>query len=76
MGLRNLRCDVLSGPPKDKFALLDLSLSPDSYLIVVRFVFDHCQFLLEAIGVNSFGPFPFQAHLTLAQEFFSSDIMT
>jgi len=44
-------------------------------IIVTKFLLDHCLFLLEAIGVSDFGPFPFQAHLKLAQEFLPSDIV-
>jgi len=38
-------------------------------IITIKFLLDHHLLLLEAIGASGFGPFPFQAHLKLAQEF-------
>jgi hypothetical protein len=40
-------------------------------IIATKFLPDHCLFLLEAICVNNFGLFPFQAHLKLVRELLS-----
>ncbi len=42
-----------------------------------RFLSNHYPFLLEGIGANNFGPFPFQAqvHLKMVQKFFPLDVV-
>jgi hypothetical protein len=35
------------------------------FIIVVKFLLNHCPFLLEAIGANDFDSFSLQTHLKL-----------
>jgi hypothetical protein len=44
-------------------------------IITIKFLVDHCPFLLEAIGVNNFSPFPFHAHLKMAQKFLPPNLV-
>jgi hypothetical protein len=46
------------------------------HIIFAEFLSNHCPFLLEAIGVNSFGLFSFWARLKLAWEFLPLDVVT
>ncbi len=45
-------------------------------IITTKDLSNYGPFLLKAISVSSFGPFPFQAHLGLMDEFFSLNIVT
>jgi hypothetical protein len=42
---------------------------------ITKFLSNHYPFLLEAIGANNFGPFPFHAHLRMVQKLLPLDIM-
>jgi len=46
-----------------------------AHIIFAKSLLDHCPFLLEAMGVNSFGMLSLWAHLKLAWEFLPLDVV-